>query len=165
MNENNINRPFIGTWRLQDWLLSTPDGQCQKAFGGKAEGFLIYTAEGTVSATLFESGRPNVENWRQLVPTLKEKWALGSDEGFSEDEKNLVKQYFSAGTGYVAYVGKYWVDDKAKSVHHDVEAAFLPQMIGMDLVRKFDFEANILTLTAEPTNSLGITDQLIWEKI
>ena len=52
---------LIGTWRLERWEIVYEDGRPPECpLGADAEGFLIYTADCHVSATLARRSRPRL---------------------------------------------------------------------------------------------------------
>lgn len=62
--------------------------------------------------------------------------------------------------GYFAYYGRYTVDDQRGIVTHHLENHVNAAQIGVDNVRGFDFDGDLLTLTVEPQRSL----RLIWRR-
>jgi hypothetical protein len=49
---------FIGAWRLIDWRIEYHDGQVTRPFGQGAHGFIIYAADGTMTASIAKPSRP-----------------------------------------------------------------------------------------------------------
>ena len=64
--------------------------------------------------------------------------------------------------GYIGYAGRYTIDADAGRVIHHVEAAFLPDWVGTDMIREYRFEDDILTL--RPPAVGGTTPVLRWRR-
>lgn len=119
---------LAGAWRLLSFEYRSDDGEVLAPFGPDPDGILIYDASGTMSGMMSQSGRPPLpsENYGHL--TEKEKASLGD--------------------GYIGYAGTYEV--KGDRIIHHVQVSFLPNWVGMDLVRAFTFEQGTLTLRTDP---------------
>lgn len=63
--------------------------------------------------------------------------------------------------GYIAYFGRYEVDEEARTVTHHVAAALRPDWVGTKLVRAYEFSGDRLILTAR---SGGWTSTITWER-
>ncbi len=44
------SNPFVGTWKLVSWEVTQPDGTILYPYGKEVVGFLIYAADGYMSA-------------------------------------------------------------------------------------------------------------------
>jgi hypothetical protein len=78
---------LVGTWRLVTWEAHPEGGTLTHPFGPDAVGYIIYTADGFVSATLMRSMRQAFRGGTMHSGTVDEKVAaIGS---------------------YVAYAGTY----------------------------------------------------------
>ena len=51
------SNPFIGTWKLIAWEVIQPDGTIRYLYGKNVVGYLIYTADGYVSAEIMDPDR------------------------------------------------------------------------------------------------------------
>ncbi|MFD3524828.1 lipocalin-like domain-containing protein [Streptomyces sp. NPDC058653] len=54
-----------------------------------------------------------------------------------------------AATGYLAYSGKYTVDESARTLHHDLEVSLLPSWLGTIQIREVTFDCDQLILAAD----------------
>ncbi len=72
----------------------------------------------------------------------------------------------AAFNGYAAYYGSYSVDQGQGIIVHHVEAAHIPNWVGTDQVRHFDFQGNRLTLKGTLLRG-GVQEvvSLVWERL
>jgi len=92
MTESN---PFIGTWKLMSWEFTQPDGTIQYLYGKDVVGYLMYTADGYMSAQIMDPDR------QQSDPNFP----LETAEAQTLPDSDRARAY---GT-YVAYCGTYTV--------------------------------------------------------
>ena len=135
----NLAAKLLGAWRLVTWSLVYADGRpAEYPLGADACGIILYTPDGHVSATLMRKSRPRA--------------APGSAE--------------EAATAYAdcfAYAGRYVVRDGA--VHHTIEIATNPALIGMTSMRQIDLAGERLTLSG-PDFAAGSprTQCIVWQR-
>ena len=136
---------FVGTWRLISCENRDSDGQVSYPFGKDALGFLIYTDDGYMSATLMRANRPH--------------FVVGDVLGGTQEEQAMATQT------YLAYCSKYEIQDN-KVIHH-VEASLFPNWVGIDQARFFEFKEGKLVLSTPPLLLSGKqqTSYLIWEHV
>ena len=71
--------------------------------------------------------------------------------------------------GYTAYFGAYTFDTAAAQVTHHVEGSLLPNWIGKDLIRFYEFSADgrVLTLATPPMGpeDARVIGLLVWERL
>ena len=96
--ERSLACQLIGVWALVSYVDEHPGIQDAHPFGPQPEGFLIYTADGFVSAQLMRPGRP---------PFSSSNWHHGTPQ-----------EYQVSGSGYIAYCGMYEVDEENATVTH-----------------------------------------------
>ncbi|MSQ14770.1 MAG: hypothetical protein EXR50_02775 [Dehalococcoidia bacterium] len=65
----------------------------------------------------------------------------------------------AAYTSYIAYFGRYEVDDEKKTVTHHVAGNLNPTTIGLAQVRGFELSGNRITLRTPAQNAL------VWERV
>ena len=58
MSKEGLRNRLLGTWQLVSSVIRFEDGEFRDQLGYDPSGFLIYTAEGYVSAVLGASNRP-----------------------------------------------------------------------------------------------------------
>lgn len=139
-----IKSQFVGTWRLISFELRGSDGQVRYPVGKNPVGYLIYSDDGYMSATLMAANRTRVAAELQWSASTEEKVA-------------------SADT-FIAYCGRYEI--QVDRVMHHVEASLFPNWVGESQERIFKFMGDRLYLTAPPLLFLGIsyTAHLVWKR-
>lgn len=86
----------------------------------------VYTADGFVSAHLMKPDR---------VPFGSEDWHTGTPE-----------EYHQAGSGYIAYCGRFWADDTQQTVTHYPDVALRPNLVHHNQIRAVELHGDDLTL-------------------
>jgi hypothetical protein len=136
---------IVGTWRLAAYQLHGEGGEVSYPLGRDLAGYLIYTVEGYVSATLMRPGRPTFKGGDLLGGTTEEKVA--------------------AADGYIAYCGRYTLGPG--TVVHHVELSLFPNWIGGDQERYIKWQDGRLVLSTPPILVGGKrqTAELVWERL
>lgn len=135
---------FIGTWHLIAYH-AEEGGVISHPFGPDASGLLVYTADGYMTGQVMRSGR-------LLLPS-------GYRKGGAPD---IVLAAFD---GYIAYWGRWQVDPDAGEIIHHVEGSLYPNWAGTEQRRKYYFEGDQLSLTAEMRRPGGsVSLHLIWAR-
>ncbi|MEO1082582.1 MAG: lipocalin-like domain-containing protein [Pseudomonadota bacterium] len=159
MNEHQ--KQFLGTWRLLDYsVVNLETGIASPVLGAHAQGHIIYTPEGWVSATLMTPNRAPNSTDREARYALKEKLQASGMNDLTEDERQFALPFLLAAFGYIAYCGKF--DADATHVHHFISEAFFPAYVGNTATRAYSFEEDRLLLTAE---AFGGRDQVLWQRV
>jgi len=136
---------LLGGWVLDRWDYSIDGEQRGYPMGEDAEGQIMYTPNGRMSAILMRPGRAN--------------FAGGSLH------KGTPEEIREAALGYVSYGGSYDLADDV--VTHHVEFSLLPNWIGTDLVREVSWKDDMLVLTSLPevtSTDSKVTNQLWWRR-
>ena len=135
---------LVGAWRLVHWEQRGEDGAVTYPFGADARGYLLYTAQGVVSATLSAVDRP----------------PFGSDDFLTAGEA----EWGRASRTYLAYCGRYEV--RGDTVVHHVELCSFPNWVGTDLERRLEVAGGRLVLSTPPIVLGGVrqTSHLVWER-
>ncbi|WP_446743308.1 lipocalin-like domain-containing protein [Silvibacterium acidisoli] len=143
---------FIGTWRLLDYSFLHDDGRVEKPWGDDVRGYIVYTAQGYMSANL----SPAI-HWTARRARLAAKLSMNPGEERLR-ERNRRRDY-------IAYSGSFSVEDE-KVIHH-VEVSLYPNWVGRPEVRFYSFEENNLTLRTGPIRSgrHTVVAQLVWERV
>ena len=138
-------RELHGTWHLVEWTV-TVDDTVTRPFGGKAEGLLTYTPDGRMWATLQRRDRRPLGTGTLAAATAEERAA--------------------AAAGYLAYAGRYTLDDGR--VTHHVEVSLFPDWVGDDQIRQIGWteEGDLVLSTPPATTAAGRTviNRLRWRK-
>lgn len=136
--------PFVGTWRLMSWESRDADGRITYPFGQDAIGYLMYTVDGYMHATLMTSNRSPFVAGDILGGTIEEQAA--------------------AAATYISYAGPYEVHE-GKVVHH-VEVSLFPNWVGSTQERVYEFSGDRLSLSTAPLLQGGSERRayLFWQR-
>ena len=130
-----VTHPLVGSWQLVSLFIESAAGTVKYVYGEDPVGMLMYSGNGTMSVVLMRQGR--------------RKFADGDLFGGTATE---LKEAFE---GLEAYCGTYTIDEQAECVTHHVEASRFPNWEGSDLKRYYQLVDDRLTLTTEPTRTMG----------
>ena len=139
---------FVGVWRLLSVEYRTDDGAVvESPYGAEPEGAIMYDSLGNMAAQISRKDRPRFSSNDRMAGSVEEKKA--------------------AFETYVAYFGRYRVDERERSVTHEVQQALFPNWAGSKQVRYYTFADRKLTLRTPPFQYLGknVTATLLWDKI
>ena len=88
--------------------------------------------------------------------------------GFASDDPLVTSEaeVRAAFGGYTAYFGTYSVNPDEQTIVHHIEAALLPNWVGTDQLRQFEFDGKVLTLKGPLLlgGVLGVVS-LVWERL
>ncbi len=139
---------FVGVWRLLSVEYRSDAGAIvESPYGAEAEGTIMYDSLGNMSAQIARKDRPRFSSADRSAGTVEEKTA--------------------AFESYVAYFGRHRVDERDRTVTHEVQQALFPNWAGGKQVRYYTFADRTLTLRTPPFQYLGkrVTAVLLWDKI
>jgi len=136
---------FVGAWRLLSLEARTSTGDVSYPYGKDAAGYLLYSSEGYMSASVTQARRSHFASPDALAASAEEKRA--------------------AFDTYSSYSGRYVVQGQ-KVIHH-VEISLFPNWSGKPQERFFAFSGDQLTLTAPPMRIGGVELTLvaIWQRL
>jgi len=137
---------LAGSWKLISFQSKDSKGQTAFPFGKDAQGRLIYEPDGRMAVQLMNPNRPGFTSSDPIVASEAE-----------------VRAAFG---GYTAYYGTYSVNPDEQTIVHHIEAALLPNWVGMDQRRHFELDGKYLTLKG--TLLLGGVQEdvtLVWERL
>jgi hypothetical protein len=68
--------------------------------------------------------------------------------------------------GYVAYGGRFSVDEETSTLHHDVTVSMMPELLVQKQFRHASVDGDLLTLSATRTDDTGVTthSSLQWRR-
>jgi len=119
---------FVGTWKLVDWRIEYSDGSVTRPFGEGAHGHIIYSADGTMTASIAKATRPPF--------------------GIANARNANAAQKIEAFDSYFHYAGPWRIEDD--EVVHSVTMSLNPDMTGTEQRRLAVFDdADGLTLSAK----------------
>ncbi len=137
----SFREALIGAWKLAEY--SIPDnlnkGEKYYPLGKDATGFILYTPDGYVSAQMMASGRPSYASGRLHTGTAEE----------------MAK----AAKGYMAYSGRYEIDEKTNTLTHHMDVSMNPTWLGQAQERFVKLEDDTITITASANNAV-----LVWKR-
>jgi len=137
---------LVGTWKLKSFHIQDSNGQTAYPFGKDAQGRLIYEPDGRMAVQLMNPSRPRFTSDDPLVTSEAE-----------------VRAAFG---GYTAYYGTYSVNPDEQTIVHHIEAALLPNWVGTDQQRHFEFDGNYLTLKGSLLlGGVQGAVSLVWERL
>jgi Lipocalin-like domain len=125
---------FIGAWQLVDWRIEYPDGGITRPFGEGAIGYIIYAADGTMTASIAKSDRAPL--------------------GFANARNASDGQKAEAFDSYFHYAGPWRIE--GDEVVHAVTMSLNPDMTRTEQRRRALFDgAGGLTLSAIEGDASG----------
>jgi hypothetical protein len=140
-----IASQLTGVWTLVSYANQEAGREDTHPFGAQPEGFLIYTAEGFVSAQLMRPGRPRFQST---------DWNGGTPDEYQE-----------SGSGYIGYCGVFEVDEEEETVTHIPSVALVTNLIHQRQVRSLKLVGDKLTLRAGGKDAGVVTSVLAWKKV
>ncbi|MDK6805133.1 lipocalin-like domain-containing protein [Aerococcus sp. UMB7834] len=130
----------IGAWKLISYQTTDASGQVVYPLGEDAKGFILYTPDGYMSAQIMAQGRPAYES--------------------GDLHKGTPDEMAQAAEGYLAYSGRYEIDeDKGKLTHH-MDVSMNPTWLGQSQPRVAKIKDGKLKIY----NGLKPEDQLVWKR-
>jgi hypothetical protein len=137
---------LVGSWKLISFHSQNSSGQKAYPFGSDAQGRITYEPDGRMAVQLMNPSRPGFASDDPLVTSEAE-----------------VRAAFG---GYTAYYGTYSVNPDDRTIVHHIEAALLPNWVGTDQQRHFEFDGKYLTLKG-PLLLGGVkwVVSLVWERL
>jgi hypothetical protein len=134
-----VNRhDLIGAWKLVSYERRIMDGSIKYPLGQDAQGLLLYTGDGYMSAQLMRRGRPDYDE--------------PAADGGTDPQTN------AAARGYLAYAGSWRLDDSSDTVTHAVTVSLLPNWLNADQIRHAALDGEYLVLSAETQHTDGTAD-------
>jgi hypothetical protein len=139
--------PLVGQWELTTFVIPDSDGVTHPWWDDKPAGFIVYTADGFMSAQLYDTRRA----------AIGVRWDSASAEA--------ARTHFA---GLTTYYGTYVLDTLAHTVTHSVEGAMAPDWVGRKLVRSYRFitpnEVELRVITDANGRPTSIGPILVWRR-
>lgn len=137
---------LVGTWRLLSSEIQLAGGTVIHPLGEDSQGLLILNSSGTLAAQLMRPGRPAFASGDLLGGTAEEIEA--------------------AYKGYIAFYGKYDVDESDASLSYTVDGSLFPNWIGHPQQRFYELDGDQLILRTPPMLVGGVEGQgvLKWQR-
>ncbi len=135
---------LIGGWVCRRWTITYEDGRVTEPFGPSPTGFILYTDDGCMSAT--------------IMTAVRQPFAAGTPRAASVAERA------AAFDGYFSYAGRWQLVDGR--IEHIVTVALNPGMIGTSQWRDAQLVGDLLTLSAEESTARGTRRHAIaWQRV
>ena len=138
---------LVGMWKLISAEFHWANGSTADLYGPAAEGLIIYGPQGEMAVQIMRANRP--------------LFASGDFREGSADEAR------AAVAGYMAYFGRYEVDEAQRLVTHHIRGSVFPNWVGQDLTRHVTLESSRVTLRTTPMaiGSQRAVGVLVWERL
>jgi hypothetical protein len=148
---------FVGTWRLVEYTFHHEDGSVERPWGHDVTGYLLYTPQGYMSASLSPAHR----SWRSRLARLRAEVPEAEEAGMGM--ARLARR--GVPRDYIAYSGRFELKD-GMIIHH-VEVSLFPHWVGLPQHRHYEFSGNQLTLRTSSINSGRdrVVAQLRWQRV
>jgi hypothetical protein len=130
-----------GAWKLHSFDIVEPGKPVTPRFGADPVGYLIYTPDGHVSATLSGIKRPTFSS-KAIVPEAECQGQMLAD--------------------FLCYAGTY--DVKGDRVFHHVEVSVFTDLVGQTLEREFKIDGDTLTIRTITGGMWGTNSILVWKR-
>jgi hypothetical protein len=144
----SLREQLIGAWKLVSYVGHPVDGSAPFfPLGEHPSGIILYTPDGFMSAQLMSDGRAPFASGDWFEATLEE--------------------YRAEASTYIAYSGRFEVDEEKKTLTHSMFVSLFPNWIGQTQPRVVAIEGDKLHLATEsPTRSRGrlAMSRLTWRR-
>ena len=125
-----LREQLVGAWALMSFVeRDIETGVENRPFGEHPLGLILYTPDGYVSAQLQRPERTPFADGDLLHATPEE--------------------YAAAGSSYIAYSGRFFVDEREKSLSHEMAVSFFPNWLGQRQVRLVKVNGEFLQLSTD----------------
>lgn len=145
--EELLKTKLLGAWRLTSYLAEGPNGEAIYPLGPDAFGYIMYTADGHMSAAVMRPMRSKFTSTDMMAGTPEE--------------------LAMAASGYLSYAGTFEVDEANGVVVHHINTALIPNWVGNDFKRKVILDGDKLELRGLTPSLVGGEKRLVrvlWER-
>jgi len=142
-----VKSKLLGAWRLTSYFAEGANGDVIYPLGPDAQGYIMYTGDGHMSATVM---RPNRAKFAAADPIA-----------------GTPQEQASAAAGYLSYAGTFEVDEANSVVIHHLKTALIPNWVGNDFKRKVILDGDKLELRGLAPSLVGGELRLVhvlWER-
>jgi len=146
-NDRSLRVSLVGSWKLVSYEAQRDDGsRILYPLGEGAKGYILYTADGYMSAQIMQLDRPQYQS---------------ADPSGGTDAESA-----RAARGYLAYSGRYHIEDGSVVVHES-EVSLFPNWVGGSQLRNAAIAGRHLELSTSEPAQFGeekLTAVLVWER-
>jgi hypothetical protein len=141
-----MKNAIVGSWEIEAVESRNDDGSVDHPFGPAPRGLLVYTPEGLVTVHLAGTNRARFASEDHLKGTPDE-----------------LKMAFAT---YVAYFGRFELNEAEGVILHHVEGSAFPNWVGNVQRRNISLEGDRLTLSTQPMmiGDRTRTSVLVWRR-
>lgn len=148
MSISNLRNNLLGAWRLVSYIETHVSTGAQRyPMGERANGILIYSADGYMSSQIQAEGRA--------------KYASGDMFTGTPDE------YIAASRTFLSYTGRFHLDEQGGRIRHEMLISSFPNWVDQTQVRLVRYADDRLSLSYETpqlSNGEMIVAELIWKR-
>jgi len=148
MSKRFLREQLVGAWALSSFVeRDIETGVENRPFGERPLGLILYTPDGYMSAQLQRPDRHAFADGDLLRATSEE--------------------YAAAGSSYVAYSGRFFVDEAKRTLSHEMAVSFFPNWLRQRQVRLVEVGGERLQLITDgPQRFSGVlkTATLTWRR-
>ncbi|RZF61392.1 lipocalin-like domain-containing protein [Sphingobacterium corticibacterium] len=145
----SIKNELVGTWRLLSYIEVPIEGDDSLfPMGKNPYGILMYSPDGYMAVQVSKDER--------LLYKSNDKMMASQEEMVSSLQ------------GYIAFCGKYKVDNRNAVVTYCIESSLFPNWRDQMQHRKIDFEGDVLYLkSTEPilSNGIYVNSYMTWQRM
>ncbi len=130
MNKGSLREQLVGAWVLTSCVeRDIETGVEDHPLGERPLGLILYTPDGYVSAQLQR---------REQLP-------------FADGDplRATAEEYAAAGSSYIAYSGRFFVDEDKRSLSHEMAVSLFPNWFGQRQVRLAEVNGKTLRLSTD----------------
>jgi hypothetical protein len=131
----------VGVWSLVSYQSQDENGNVIFPLGKDATGFIMYHPEGYMSAQLMRQARRAYES--------------------GDLHEGTTDEMAEAALGYLAYAGKFEVNEETNTLTHHMEVSMNPTWLGQEQPRVGSIEGDILSIY----NGLNPNQRLVWKRV
>lgn len=139
---------LIGSWRLVSATQTFDDGEQIPEFGPDASGYIIYTDDGSVSATLGDAQRPR--------------------SGATDPQRASDTQLAAMAHRFIAYAGPFTLEEDTGIVTHHIVTSLFTDWQGGEQRRHVRIEDGLLHEAGTPRQAPDgrtFKVELLWERV
>jgi hypothetical protein len=137
---------LIGAWLLVSFESTLADGRVIPAMGRRAEGSIVYSADGYVSVNLTHGNRQRGGEgtfWHMLDDALAGPVARR----------------------YMAYSGRFEIDEEREVARHHFDLCLDPALVGTLQERHIRFVDGLLELSVREAPGVDNPSRLLWRRL
>ena len=138
----SLSEKLAGAWALVSFELESTAGKINYPMGKDAEGSIFYTEDGFVSVNIMRKGR----------------------DSFIQNGHDETKELRWLDLPYLAYSGKYVLEEKKPAITHWVEVGLYPEWIGQGQQRLISWIGEDLQLSTAESAGIDGQARLVWTR-